>query len=646
MFGFVRNKTRVVQVVMFVLLALIAVSFVLGGLEGFLQFRSKDKGVAHVSGQPITQSELDNALRQQADVVREQMPGIGAAFFDTPAFKKRVLDDLIRQRVLLHAAQDLRLVTPDARLARLIVADPQVAPFLKPDGKWNTELLAAQGRDPVNLEALLRQQYSLRQVLSGIADTGFVPQAASRVALDAVFQRREVQIARIDARPFAAQVQPTDAQLRAYYDASANAAQFQAPEQAKVEFLVLDLASLKNGIKLPVEDVKAYYEQNASRFGTPQERRASHILVKVDSSATPQQRQAARAKAEALLQQARQAPGSFAELARKNSEDVGSAPNGGDLDWFGREAMTKRFEDAAFALTPGQISDVVETEFGYHIIQLTGVRGGERQPFEAVQAQIEDELRNQQAQRQYAEAAERFSNLVYEQADSLKPAADELKLTVRTADGVARTPAANTPAELAHAKLLEQLFSTDSLRNKRNTEAVETAPNQLVSARIVEHRPARKLPFDAVKAQVRERVVAAQAAQLAKQEADKRLAAWKAQPAQAQMDAPVLLSHGLPSDLPRPILQAALRLPTDKLPAWTAVDLGNNQGWAIVRVNKLLASDVTEDNARDAGRQFAQLWAAAESQAYLTALKTRYKAKTDEATAAALAASAPAASAP
>ncbi|MBI5334569.1 MAG: peptidylprolyl isomerase [Burkholderiales bacterium] len=646
MFSFVRNKTRVVQVVMFVLLALIAVSFVLGGLEGFLQFRSKDKGLAHVAGQPITQSEFDNAVRQQADVVRQQMPGIGAGFFDTPAFKQRVLDDLVRQRVLLHAAQDLRLVTPDARLARLIVSDPQVAPYIKPDGKWNTELLAAQGRDPLTIEALLRQQYSLRQVLAGIADTGLVPQAASRVALDAVFQRREVQIARIDAQPFAAQVQPTDAQLRAYYDAPAHAAQFQAPEQARVEYLVLDQASLKSGIKLAAEDVKAYYEQNAARFASPEERRASHILVKVDSSATPQQRQAARAKAESLLEQARKAPASFAELARKNSDDVGSAPNGGDLDWFGREAMTKRFEEAAFALKPGQISDVVETEFGYHIIQLTGVRGGERQPFEAVQAQIEDELRTQQAQRRYAEAAERFSNLVYEQADSLKPAADELKLSVRTADNVSRTPAPGMPPELNNAKLLEQLFASDALQNKRNTEAVETAPNQLVAARVVEYRPARKLAFDAVKAQVRQQVVASQAAQLAKQEAERRLAAWKAAPAQAQMDAPVLLSHGLPSDLPRPIVQAALRTPADKLPAWAAVDLGNNQGWAIVRINKLLPGDVSDDNAREAGRQFAQLWATAESQAYLKALKTRYKAKTDEATAAALAASAPAASAP
>jgi len=641
MFAFVRNHTRVLQ---FILLLLIVPSFVVVGIQGFTQFRNKDKGVAHVAGEPIPQAEFDNALRQQAEVVRQQMPGIGAGFFDTPAFKQRVLDDLIRQRVLLHAAQDLRLVTPDARLARLIVSDPQVAPFIKPDGKWNTELLAAQGRDPLTIEALLRQQYSLRQVLAGIADSGFVPQAASRVALDAVFQRREVQIARIDAQPFAAQVQPTDAQLRAYYDAPAHAAQFQAPEQARVEYLVLDQASLKSGIKLAAEDVKAYYDQNAARFASPEERRASHILVKVDSSATPQQRQAARAKAESLLEQARKAPASFAELARKNSDDVGSAPNGGDLDWFGREAMTKRFEEAAFALKPGQISDVVETEFGYHIIQLTGVRGGERQPFEAVQAQIEDELRTQQAQRRYAEAAERFSNLVYEQADSLKPAADELKLSVRTADNVSRTPAPGMPPELANAKLLEQLFASDALQNKRNTEAVETAPNQLVAARVVEYRPARKLAFDAVKAQVRQQVVASQAAQLAKQEAERRLAAWKAAPAQAQMDAPVLLSHGLPSDLPRPIVQAALRTPADKLPAWAAVDLGNNQGWAIVRINKLLPGDVSDDNAREAGRQFAQLWATAESQAYLKALKTRYKAKTDEATAAALAASAPAAS--
>lgn len=644
MFAFVRNNTRVLQII---LLALIVPSFVVVGVQGFTQFRNKDKGVAHVDGRPITQAEFDNALRQQAELMRQQMPGLSAAFFDTPQFKRRVLDDLVRQHVIAQAAQDQRLVTPDARLARLIVSDPQVAPFLRPDGKWNTDLLAAQGRDPVSIEGLLRQQYSLRQVLSGVADTAFVPQASSRVALDAVFQRREVQVARFDAASFAAQVQPTDAQLRAYYDAPQNAAQFQAPEQAKVEYLVLDLASIKARLKLPIEEVRAYYEQNATRFTTPEERRARHILVKVEAGANAQAKQAARAKAEALLAQVRKQPEQFADIARKQSDDVGSAANGGDLDYFGRGAMAKPFEDAAFALKAGQISDLVETEFGFHIIQVTDVRGGQRQPFEAVQAQIEDELRTQQAQRQYAEAAERFTNLVYEQADSLKPAADELQLTVRRADAVTRRPGAGVPPELAQPRLLDLLFARDSVQSKRNTEAVETGPNQLVSARIVEYRPARKLPFDDVKSQVRDRVVAVQAAQLAKQEAERRVTAWKSAPDQARMDPPLLLSHGMPSDLPRPIAQAALRTPVDKLPAWATVDLGNNQGWAVVRINKVLPSDVSEENAREAGQQFGQLWAAAETQAYLATLKSRYKAKTDPATESALAASAPpAASAP
>lgn len=623
MFDFVRKHTRVLQ---FILVLLIFPSFVILGFQGYSGMSESKTDVARIGDVKISRAEFDNALRVQADRVRAQAPTVDARFFDGPEFKRRVIDTLINEQVLTSAAQELNLVPGDLRLARRIASDPQFAPFIK-DGRWNADLLAAQGQSPASIEYLVRQQYARQQVVTGIVQTGFVPKAPSQVALDAVFQRREVQFARFDAKDFAERVNPTEDDLKKYYADPANAAAFQAPEQASVEYAVLDLKAIQTGLRVSEEELRNFYQQNEQRFTEPEERRARHILVKVEADAKPEQRKAARAKADALLADARKNPAGFADLARKNSDDPGSAANGGDLDFFGKGSMVKPFEDAVFALKPGQISDIVETDFGFHIIQLEATRGGTRQPFEAVRAQIEDEVKRQMAQKAYADAAERFTNIVYEQSDSLKPAADELKLTLRQAANVTRTPSPALPPELTNAKLLQALFSADGLKDKRNTEAVETGPNQMVSARIVQYSPARKLPFDEVKDRVRERVAAAQQANLAKDEAQRQLTAWQAAPDGAKLGGPVLLSHGMPSDLPRPLAEAALKAATDKLPAWQAVDLGNNQGWAVLRVNKILPSEVSADNAAEAGRQFSQVWATAEGQAYMEALKNRYKAK-------------------
>ena len=199
---------------------------------------------------------------------------------------------------------------------------------------------------------------------------------------------------------------------------------------------------MKKNIAVSEDDLRKYYAENEKRYTAPEERRASHILVKADKDAPKAERDKARAKAEALLAEVRKNPQAFAEIAKKNSDDEGSAAKGGDLDFFGRGAMVKPFEDAAFALKPGEISGIVESDFGFHIIQVTGARGGEKKSFESVRAAIESEVSNQLAQKKFADAAVEFGDTVYEQPDSLKPAADKWKLEIKTAQHVTRTPGA------------------------------------------------------------------------------------------------------------------------------------------------------------------------------------------------------------
>lgn len=620
MFDFVRKHTRLMQLL---LVLLIFPSFVFFGIQGYSQFTEGQQAVAKVAGMSITQAEWDEAHRRQVERMRGQAPGIDLKMFDTPEMKKRTLDDLVRERVMLVAAEKLHLTTGDARLARLFQNDPQFAVLRNPDGSLNKTLIEAQGMSVQQFEQTLRRDLAQRQVVLGVVGSATPSAAATELATDALFQRREVRIARFDTKAFEAQVKPTDADIQAYYDDATHGALFEAPEQASVEYVVLDIESLKKGITVSEADLKAYYEQNAARYTAPEERRASHILVKADKAAPAADREKAKAKAEGLLAELKREPKQFADLARKNSDDPGSAARGGDLEWFGRGAMVKPFEDAAFALKKGELSGVVESDFGYHVILVTDARGGERRPFEQVQDEVRNEVLQQSAQRRFAEAAETFSNLVYEQADSLKPAADKLQLTVLTANGVTRTPKPGMTGALANAKLLETLFSADALRDKRNTEAVEIGPSQLASARIVSYQPKRKLPLDDVKERVRAAVAAQQAAALARKEGEAKLAAWK-QGGDAQLDAAVEISRMQPKGLPREAVDALMKAPAATLPAWTGIDL-KERGYLVARIDKVLPRDPASGDPKQLQAQFAQAWAQAEALAYYEALKQRLR---------------------
>jgi peptidyl-prolyl cis-trans isomerase D len=429
-------------------------------------------------------------------------------------------------------------------------------------------------------------------------------------------------VQRFTTAEFAAKANPTDEQLEQFY--KNNPQLFQAPESASIEYLVLDLDAAKKGITLKPEDVKAYYDQNALRLSGQEERRASHILITAAKNAAPAERNAAKAKAEALLAEVKKAPDSFGDLAKKNSQDPGSAANGGDLDFFARGAMVKPFEDAAFSLSKGDISSVVETDFGYHIIRLTDIKAPKQKSFEEMKPEIEAELLKQQGQKKFAELAEGFTNVVYEQAESLKPAADRLGLQVKTVANIQRTPGPSVTGPLANARFLNALFSADSVEKKRNTEAVETGANQLISGRIVQYTPARTMPLAEVKDRVRERVLASQGAELAKKEGMAKLVAWQANPASATLPEAIVVSREQAQRLPAAIIEAALRADISKLPALQGVDLGA-QGYAVLRVNKILPRDIKEANIAQDRQQVTTWWTNAESLAYYESLKQRFK---------------------
>ena len=506
MFDFFRKYNKIVMVFLFLL---IIPSFIWFGVADRYNRSDRGEKVASVDGHDITRPEWDQQHRNEVDRIRQQAPNIEPAMLDSDAARYATLERMVRDRVLAAAASKSNMTVSEERLARLFAEDAGLASFRTPDGKFDREtFMRATGRTPEQYEAAVRAEPGDATGVARVSGTSpSRPRRKPTATLNAFHDRREIQVALFKPADFASKVSVSEDDLQAFY--KEHTAQFRAPEQASIEYLVLDLDAAKKNIVVSEADLKTYYEQNKASFTTKEERRASHILITAPASAPAAEREKAKAKVEQLLAEVRKSPATFAEVARKESQDPGSAEKGGDLDFVKRDGtMVKPFEDAMFALKKGEISNVVETEFGFHVIQLNDIKPAVVPPFEKVRATIENEVRSQQATQEFAKAAESFTDMVFQQPDSLQPVADKFKLTIQTASHVGRTPAPGANGVLANRNFLNALFAPDSLERKHNTEVIEIGPNQLASGRVTQYSPARALPFDEVKEKVRSQLIA------------------------------------------------------------------------------------------------------------------------------------------
>lgn len=624
MLEFIRTHRRLTQ---FILLLFIIPSFAFVGLESYSRFRDGGNEVAKVAGQAITQQEFDAAQREQIERYRQML---GAQFdqkmLDTPEAKQSVLDGLIAQRVLSNELVRSNITVSDLALQQTILGMPGLS---TPSGQFDSDryksLLAAQGMSPAMYEARLRHDLALQQINSAIAVSSFVPKTVVQRISDIADQEREVQEQLFKASDFISQVKITDEMLHAFYTKFGN--QFEIPEKIKAEYVVLNNDALLSLILISDTDIKSYYEQNVKRYTIDEQRRASHILIAVKKDATEVERTEAKSRAQNILQQLRKNPADFARLAKENSQDPLSAEHGGDLDFFGKGMMVKPFEAAAYALKQGEISDLVQSDFGFHIIQVTAVKPASVRTLDQVKDEIVAEIKKQQIAKKYSELAESFVNIVYEQSDSLRAVADKLKLEIKTVSDLTRQSNPNLAPTVPfnHPKFLKAIFSDDAVKNKRNTEAVEVAPNILIAGHVVEYKPASKRPFEEVKVLITERVKQIEALVLAKKAGEERLFKLKQAADNTGFSPAKMVSRANSQNLDSNALTAVMKANANKLPAYIGAELPN-ETYAIYRINKIM-QPVSVDKARRSAEQQQIVNAVAQQEitAYIDFLKQKSK---------------------
>ncbi|MGO4477041.1 SurA N-terminal domain-containing protein [Massilia sp. 2TAF26] len=626
MFEFIRTHQRLMQ---FFLLLLILPSFVLVGVSQY-EKRGSNDGVASVDGRTITQQEWEAAQRRQIDQARAMMgPRFDQKLFETPEAKQEVLDGLVAERAISAEVARSHLAVGNASLAKAI---QEQTGLRKPDGSFDLDaykaFLTSQGLTAQAFEQRIGYQMAVQQLAESVQATAFAPRSVAGRLSDINDQQREVQELLFPIANYASQVKVTDDMIKAYYDK--NATLFQVPEQIKAEYVVFNADTVEKQVSVSDAEIADAYNKNKARFATPEKRSASHILITVPKDAKPADDAAAKAKAQAILAEVQKNPNEFAKIAKAQSQDPGSAELGGDLGVVEKGLFDKPVEDAIYKLKEGEVSGLVRSSFGYHIVKVTKVVPSTEKTLEEAKPEIVADLKKTKLSNKYSELAEIFSNTVYEQSDSLKPVADKLGLTIQTVEGLTRTPnPALGNAPVNNDKFLKAIFSQDAIANKRNTEAVEVAPSTLVAGRVVEFKPAAKRPLAEVADQIRQRVTQEEELRLARQAGEAKLAALKASGDAAGFGDVKVLSRTMTTDpgINHAAALAVLKADVSKLPAYIGVELPG-QGYGIYRIGKVtMPAKPDQDRRKQEADSIARAIGNAETHGYIEALKKKAKAK-------------------
>lgn len=563
--------------------------------------------LAVVNGTEISANQLNNAYQQQRRQLEQMFGGqLDPALFDERQLRREALEGLINQALLRSYVREQGYRISDATLAAVIRSEQA----FQENGRFSPELyrvlLRNNGLNPPAYEASVRVGETVDQLQGGVFGSAFVTDAEVERVLRLQRQERELAYLTVKADAFRDQVQVSEEEVKEYY--AQNSELFQRPEQVKLAYVDLSPQTVADEVAVGEDELRARYEEvKATRYTEGGERRVRHVLVQLPEDATQEQVAAAEQKLRELRQRILAGDVSFEAAAREVSEDPGSAEAGGDLGLVSRGQMVEGFERAAFALEEGAISEPVRTEFGLHLIQVTEVTPTQVQPFEQVRDELRQALVAERADNKLVEMSNRLANIVYEQPDSLAPAAEQLGLEVKQTDWITREGSGQGIA--GNPKVIEAAFSEDLLRLGRNSAVIELEGGRSVAIRVAEHKPAEPRPLEEVAADIRQQLTlrkAAAAAQARGGELREQLEAGAAPEKLAQASAVEISQPGFVgrgnAEVPAEVLRAAFRLarPEQDAPSIAGVQLRNGD-FAVLRV-----SDVREAPAAEGAEQLRQ----------------------------------------
>lgn len=605
---------------MVIAMVLIIPSFVVTGIYSYNRMNQADNSIAKVGDVSISPQDFDEAKRSQLERLRQQLGD---------QFRSNMLDSPEARRAIVQQLMDRAALTVEVKRDNVAVSEEQAvaliksAPALQQNGKFSPEIyerfLQSMGKSDQQFVWEMRQDLARETLLNGVGGTYPVPSTIVRQLYGILTEERTVQTMVLPTETFLEKVTVTDADAQKYY--GEHKADFMADEHVDVQYVVFSPDAFKGSIKPNEEEIKTYYEQNKKRFGVPEQRSASHILISFGKD-----KAAAKKQAEEILARVKADPSTFAAEAKSHSADVGSAADGGKLGFFGKGAMVPEFEKAVFSAKKGDILGPVETQYGWHIIKVDDIKPETIRPFDEVRPEIESEYVTQMAMREFGEKAEDFTNLVYEQADSLEPAAKEFGLKIETASDITR----NGPKDPALAKIfndhmVENLFSDESVKEKRNTSALEVGNNILVSARVTKYVPRHQKTFDEVKAEVTKLLKDQRAEAMAKAEGEKKLAELKASKSLEGFGPAAAVARSKPMGLPAGFVNRLIAEPAAKLPAYIGMPIEG--GYAIAWVSDPKVKQPTDAEMKALTREFAQIYGEADRTGYLGALNKKLEAK-------------------
>jgi peptidyl-prolyl cis-trans isomerase D len=596
MFNIVERHQKLVKGIMITLTA----TFVVWGISGYLGMTGDDGYIAKVGSKRIYGQDIDRAMDSNPN---------------QPQDKMQVLFGLINRQLLVNALEDNHLTATTSELQQAIAA----IPLFQTDGSFDVtkyqQFLKTRYLSSAKFEQEISEQILISQMVDFFKNSYFTSDAYSNKFAQLLSRQRNVSRYVIDPRQFYSKVNLTESEIAADYQQ--NLAKYTLAEQVKLEYLTLSAEQIAAAIKVTNEEVARYIQDHPQAASTAQID-VSHILFSVPSGATAVQKAQVKQKAMQILAKVRANPGDFAKLAKQYSQDPGSAANGGDLGYFGKGVMVKPFEEVAFNLKKGQISDLVETPYGYHILKLIDTKATDQK---LVQEQAIKQLQKQKAQQQLATMVEKLNDLSYNQPDSLRPAAQNLNLSLQQSDWVNKGA---TQGLFANPKLQTAIFSADVIKARHNSEVVDLGNGSYVVARVAEYQPARVKPLAEVRQAIVASLTAARASQLAAAAGQNDLNLLQKGKVKLEFTRPenVTLLGQSPDIEPLAVRQIFAQ--KAQFPAYTGT-VARDGSYVIYRINSQSTDQSLNSQNQRIISQLSDQYAMITLSAYVGALRSQYK---------------------